>query len=358
MRIALDLARKGQGCVSPNPMVGAIVVKSGKVVGKGYHRDFGGPHAEVHALEQAGDRAKGAMLYVTLEPCSSQGKKTPPCLDAIVKSGVARVVVATQDPNPKHAGRGLQILKKKGIALTQGVEEEKAKELIRYFSYWIVKKEPYVMVKEAMSLDGKIATQTGDSRWISSEESRKWVHQLRSQVDAVLVGKKTVLKDNPELTCRLPHWRGDQPLRFVICADGKMDRNKKIFSHSSEAPTFLVMTKKITEKERVYWEEKGIILVQVPAKNKKINIPRFLKIIGEAGVTSLLVEGGGETAASFFEAKKVNQLLLFVAPKIVGGRQAPTPVEGNGISKMAQALKPKSWTHRQIGPDLFIEALF
>ncbi len=357
MQIALDLARKGTGRVSPNPRVGAVVVKSGKVVGKGYHRDFGGPHAEVHALEQAGRRAKGATLYVTLEPCSSYGK-TPPCLEKIVASQVERVVVATEDPNPKHAGKGLRLLKKKGIAITQGIEEERAKELIRYFGHWIVKKEPYVMVKEAMSLDGKIATQTGDSRWISSEESRKWVHQLRSEVDAILVGKNTVLKDDPQLTCRLSQWRGEQPLRFVLCADGKIEWNKNIFSNQSEALTFLVVTKKITKKEKADWEKKGILLVQVPEKNKKIDLSQFLKIIGKIGVTSLLVEGGGETVASFFEAKKVNQLFLFVAPKIVGGREAPSPVEGDGILKMTQALKPKSWSHKRVGPDLLIEALF
>lgn len=357
MRTAIALARKGQGCVSPNPLVGALVVKTGKIVGRGFHQDFGGPHAEVHALDQAGSKAKGATLYLSLEPCSSYGK-TPPCIEKILNVGIKRVVVATRDPNPRHAGKGLDILRKRGLQVTEGIEEEKAKVLIHYFGYWIGKKEPYVIVKEAMSLDGKIATHTGDSKWISSETSRKWVHQLRGEVDAVLVGKRTVLQDNPKLTCRLPQWPGDQPLRFVFCSDGKIQTDLKLFSEKEKGYTFVVVSKKISLKQRTLLERQGIPLILVPEKKGKIDVKKFLQAIGEMGVTSLLVEGGGETVATFFEAKKVNKLVTFVAPKIVGGRHAPTLVEGEGVSKISQALQPKQWSQKRSGQDLLIEAIF
>ncbi len=357
MRMALRLAEKGRGCVSPNPIVGAVVVKAGKVVGRGYHQEYGGAHAEVHALEQAGKRAKNATLYVTLEPCCSYGK-TPPCLNEILETGIKRVVIGTRDPNLRHAGKGLDILRKRKIQVTEAVEEEKAQELIRYFSHWIKKKIPYVIVKQAMSLDGKIATYKGDSKWISSPKSREWVHQLRSQVDAILVGKTTAQKDDPLLTCRLPQWRGEQPIRFVLSRDGKVSPNLKLFTKNQSELTFLVASTKMNAKLKDKWERSGVPLILVPEKRGKIDFDKFLKAIGEMGVMSLLVEGGGETVASFFEAKYVNQLFLFVAPKIVGGKEAPTPVGGLGLAKMSQAIKPKMVETKQIDKDLLIEATF
>lgn len=331
MRRALKLAEKGRGRVSPNPCVGAVLAQGGRVVGRGFHAVFGGPHAEVVALEQAGAKAKGATLYVTLEPCSTFGK-TPPCVEAIRRSGLKRVVAATLDPNPRHRGRGLKLLRRAGIRVETGVEEPAAKKLIRGFARWIARKTPYVMVKEAMTLDGKIATRTGDSRWVSGPQARRWVHQLRREVDAILVGKKTALRDNPRLTARLASdSNGHQPRRIVLSSTSNFPRSLKLFLDENGDKTWVLGGKSISS---------------------------LLKRLGKKGITTLLVEGGGETVSRFFKAKAVDKLYLVVAPKIVGGRQAVTPVEGTGIARMRSALKAKRWQMRPLGRDFLIEVDF
>lgn len=330
MKLALSLAARGRGKVSPNPCVGAVVVRGGRSVGRGYHAKFGGPHAEVVALQRAGRRARGATLYVTLEPCSTYGK-TPPCTDAILQSGVRRVVVGTLDPNPQHQGRGIEILRWRGIKVDVGVEKEAAEELIKAFRRWITRKVPYVIVKEAMTLDGKIATRTGDSRWVSGPQARRWAHQLRSRVDAILVGKRTALCDNPRLTARGSNGNKHQPLRLILSSTRKFPRSLKLFSD------------RFKNKTHIVGKRNGTIF-------------SLIKQLGKRGITSLLVEGGGETAARFIQAKAVDKLYFVVAPKIVGGREAVTAVEGRGLARMASALTIKKWQWRSLGKDILIEA--
>lgn len=329
MQLALALAEKGRGRVSPNPCVGGVVVRGGRLVAKGYHATFGGPHAEVVALRAAGKKARGATLYVTLEPCCTFGK-TPPCTDELIASGVKRVVVGTLDPNPRHRGRGISLLRRKGIDVTVGVEELSARALIREFSRWITRKIPYVIVKEAMTLDGKIATRTGDSRWVSGPQARRWVHALRARVDAIAVGSRTALKDNPRLTARGGRSNGHQPLRVVLSSRRRLPARLNLVSDALRDKTWI--------------------------SGNGCSIPALLKELGKKGITSLLVEGGGETAARFVEARAVDKLYLFVAPKIAGGRNAVTPVEGRGIAAMARALPLKKWSWKTIGKDLLIEA--
>lgn len=349
MNMALALAKKGR--VSPNPCVGAVVVKGNRLLGSGYHKKFGGPHAEVVALRAAGKKSRGGTLYVTLEPCSTHGK-TSPCTEAILNSGVKRVVVATRDPNPKHLGKGLKVLQRKGIQVRVGVKEKEAKELIASFNHWIQKKIPYVIVKEAMTLDGKIATRLGDSKWISSEPARKWVHQLRSEVDAILVGKKTLLQDNPRLTARGKNSK--QPIRILLASNGSLPTHLNVFSKSGK--TWMVMAKNGSQKSN--WEKRGLEVIQVKQNKEGLDLKELLKKLGQRGITSLLVEGGGETVFRFLKAKCVNKMVLFVAPKIVGGRHAVTAVEGDGVGKLSQAFLPKEWDWKKIGPDLMFEAKF
>jgi len=357
MRIALALAKKGSGKVSPNPCVGALVVQGDKIVGRGYHKEYGGPHAEVLALKKAGNKAQGATLYITLEPCSTHGK-TPPCTDALIKSRIKRLVVATNDPNPSHNARALRMLQKKGIKVATGIEEQQAKDLIQYFSHWIQNKLPYVIVKEAMSLDGKIATRTGHSQWISGPKARNWVHHLRSQVDGVLIGKKTLLADNPRLTSRIKSSNGSQPIRIVIASDGKIPSSLNVFSKHLPGKTWLVVSKNCSKQVQATWKKRGIDLVQVKNQGKGISVSHLLHELGKRGISSLLVEGGGETVYRFFQAKSVDKLFLFVAPKIVGGRNAITAVEGDGVPKLTQAFTAKNWSWKRVGDDLLFEADF
>jgi len=357
MQKALSLALKGRGRVSPNPCVGALVVKNRKIVGKGYHQAFGGPHAEIRALKGAGKKAKGGTLYITLEPCCTYGK-TPPCTQSILNSGLRRVVIGTQDPNPQHKGKGIRFLQKSKIQVTTGVEVEKAKEAITYFQHWVKNKLPFVIIKEAMTLDGKIATQKGDSQWISSKKSREFVHLLRSQVDAILVGRKTLLKDNPRLTTRSPGQNGNQPIRVLIAKDGKLPKDLRVFSKQTPGRSWIVTNKNIPKRVQLTWEKKGIDLIKVKSLGAQLDCLDLLKKLAQKGVTSLLVEGGGETVFPFFKSKLVNKLYLFVAPKIIGGREAVTPVEGSGFSKMVQAVIPNKWSWNKVGNDLLIEADF
>jgi len=357
MKQALSLAQKGRGRVSPNPCVGALVVKNGKIVGKGYHQAFGGPHAEVVALRAAAKLAKGGTLYVTLEPCSTYGK-TPPCTQSILNSGIRRVVIGTHDPNPQHRGKGKRLLQRSKLQVTAGVEENNAEDLITYFRHWIKNKIPYVIVKEAMTLDGKIATRKGDSQWISSQQSREFVHQLRSQVDAILVGKRTLLKDNPRLTSRSPGQNGNQPIRVLLAKDGLLPTHLKVFSSQLPGRTWLVTAKNLPKRVKLTWEKKGIDLIEVKSIGSQLDNLDLLKKLAQKGVTSLLIEGGGETVFPFFKFKLVNKLYLFVAPKIIGGREAITPVEGKGLSQIHQALIPNKWSWKKVGDDLLIEADF
>ncbi len=321
---AVEIAAKGKLFASPNPYVGSVLVKNGRLIAEGAHLVYGGPHAEINALRSAGSRARGATLYTSLEPCSHWGK-TPPCAEAVVQAGIKRVAAAMADPNPLVRGRGFKILRKAGVQVDIGVCEKEALDLNRSFIKFIVKKKPYVLIKAAISLDGKIATRAGDSKWISSEISRDFSHRLRSEADAVLVGAETVRRDNPRLTSR---GTGRNPVRIVLTRGGKIPKAANIFNH--EAPTWIL-------------------------KNQKI--PELLNDLGSRNISRLLVEGGGEVAAQFIESGEADEFMFFVAPLLIGGRTAKTAFEGTGFSKIGDALKLNIVETRRIGPDIFIRAL-
>lgn len=345
IRIALGLAGKAKGMTSPNPCVGAVIVKGGRIVGRGYHRFAGGPHAEIYALRQAGKKAEGATLYISLEPCSHYGR-TPPCVDAIISAGVRRVVAAMKDPNPLNNGKGLRILRRNGVKADAGVLEAEARLLNEDFIKYITRKMPFVAVKAAQSLDGKIATRTGDSKWITGLEARRFAHKLRSEVDAIIVGAGTVLKDDPLLTVRLkgrvPQRRGKVPLQR-----GKVKQPLRII---------LAGRSKIPSKARILNSMGGAVLIATTReKSGRVDIRAFLKELAKMEITSVLIEGGGETIASAFEAGVVDKVYFFIAPKVIGGRGATTSVEGEGIGKVGRAIGLKRTSFRKIGDDLLIE---
>jgi diaminohydroxyphosphoribosylaminopyrimidine deaminase/5-amino-6-(5-phosphoribosylamino)uracil reductase len=359
MRGALELAEKGRRHVSPNPLVGALVVKKGKVIGGGCHSYFGGPHAEQVALEKSGPRAKQATLYVTLEPCSTWGK-TSPCVERVIASGVAQVVIGSPDPNPRHFRRGIRRLKQSGIKVRTGVLAEDVERQNRGFFKVMRTGYPHVTLKMAQSLDGKIATRKGSSRWISSAPARQLVHDLRDEADAVLVGKNTALQDNP----RLQGVKGrEKPWRVVLDPDRELSPKARVF-RGAQLTLVAVSERKLTATNktsllRPYGARKdgqGWILIPTREKNGKLDLTLLLRTLASLGVHSLLVEGGGEVAWSLINQKRVDRLIWIVAPKIIGGRNAKTSVEGLGVEIPSQAI-PLRWERvYRLGPDWVFEA--
>lgn len=348
---AIGLATKAANATSPNPLVGCVIVKNKRIIGEGFHKKFGADHAEVVALKIAGPKAKGALLYVNLEPCMHFGK-TPPCVDKIIKSGVKEVIVGMRDPNPINNGKGIKILKAAKIKVREGVCKEKAEELNAPFVKFIKKGMPFVTLKMAQSLDGKIATKTGDSKWISSDASRRFVHKLRQQADAVTVGIGTVIKDNPLLTNRLA---SGQPLKIII--DSKLDTplNSRIFSKQSPAKTIIVTTNLASKDKIKKFLRKNIEILPVNSKNGRINLRALFKTLANRGIINIIIEGGGELSASALEYGIVDKILFFTTPKIIGGRCAKTAVEGEGASKVSKALNIKNMEVKKIGSDFLFE---
>ena len=345
MRRALALARRGVGRTSPNPAVGAVVVRAGKIIGEGWHRQAGGPHAEVVALR--GVKARGATLYVTLEPCCTFGR-TPPCTATIIAAGLRRVVVATRDPNPRHAGRGLALLRRAGIKVTVGLLANEATALNGAFNKWITTRLPLVIVKAAMSLDGKIATRTGDSKWITSESARQFAHQLRACVDAVMVSAGTVVADDPLLTLR--HGvRGRQPWRVVVDGKGRSPRSAKLFTDAWRHRTIVVTTSISPDAWRRDLALRGIVVLVVKRVGTHVEMRAMLRALGAMEITSVLVEGGGGLLGALFDDRQVDRVALFFAPKIIGGLDARMAIEGIGAKSMREALSvPGTW--RRVGP--------
>lgn len=333
MHLAIELAKKAEGRTSPNPIVGAVVVKDNKIIGKGYHKRSGLPHAEINALRQAGRDAKGATLYVTLEPCDHYGK-TPPCTGAIIKEGIKKVVIGMKDPNPINNGKGIKKLKKQGIEVVISEIRNEAESINKPYIKFITKKLPYVTVKVAQSLDGKIATRCGDSKWISSEDSRRYVHGLRSRVDAVMVGANTVIKDNPLLLSKLSNDK--QPVRVIVDGNSKIPANANIFSASDKFPVILASS--------------------ILGRNKRTDLVKLLKILAKKNITHILVEGGGELISSFIEKGLADRLLIFIAPKVIGGRHAITSVEGTGVAKVKGAFDFKITDIKHFKKDILVEA--
>jgi len=364
MGAALRLARKGLGTTVPNPMVGAVLVKRGRVIGRGWHRQAGGPHAEIEALrdaEKRGHSPRGATLYVTLEPCCTHGR-TPPCTGAIIAAGIARVVVGATDPNPHHAGKGFEILQRAGIAVTHGILAEECARLNEVFNHWIVRRTPLVTVKAAMTLDGKIATASGESKWITGEAARAHGMELRRANDAILVGINTILADDPSLTVRpgpvgpKSKVQSPRPLRrIVLDSQARTPLTAKVVSDEFAALTTIVVSRKAPMK-RVAALKKQVNVLTAPLKKHSLDLRWLLKKLGSENITSLLVEGGGEVNASFLLGRLAQRVAFFYAPKILGGRDARKAVAGDGATTLAEALVLRDVVWRKLGEDLLLTA--
>ena len=351
MNLALNLARGTLGQTSPNPVVGAVLVKDGQIIGMGAHLRAGEPHAEVHAVQMAGDQVKGSTLYVTLEPCSHYGK-TPPCSDLIIKSGVKKVFVATTDPNPQVAGTGIERMTKAGIEVKVGILQEEARDLNKIFFYNIQTGLPYVTLKSAVSLDGKTATVTGESKWITGEESRADVHHLRHQHDGIMVGINTVLKDNPSLTTRLLVG-GKNPIRIILDTHLRTPLDAQVII-DQQAPTWIVTGAEVDQNRVSQFSELGIEVLKM--ESQKISIKEMIVVLGKRGITSLFVEGGAEVHGSFLKEHAFQQIITYIAPKLIGGKNAPTSFGGQGIEHIAEAVSLNIKQVDRIGSDIRIIA--
>ncbi len=356
MQRALQLAKQAIGRTSPNPLVGAVIVKNGKVIGEGYHQKAGTPHAEIHALNAAGEDAKGATLYTTLEPCCHWGR-TPPCTEALIQAGIADVHIAAVDPNPKVAGNGVRQLEKAGIHVHVGVCQQEAEKLNEVHTKYIQTGLPFVILKIAMSLDGKIATVTGESQWITSEASRQRGHEIRDTVDAILVGRGTVERDNPALTTRLQDRPGQDPIRIVMDSHARISTDARIFNAASSAGVLMAVTPEAPPKNVEALENAGAEVITVPAAHgNRVCFKNLMEILGKREITSVLIEGGGEINASAIAAGIVDKVICFVAPIIIGGQNAPGPIGGEGVSSLIVVRRLQGVRITQIlGSDFLIE---
>jgi len=340
MEEALSLAKLALGQVSPNPAVGAVVVKNSVVVGRGYTQQPGSWHAEVHAFKEAKAEARGGVLYVTLEPCCHYGR-TPPCTQAIITAGITEVHMAMLDPNPLVSGRGEEELEKAGIKTYVGEHEAEAREINEAYIKYITTGMPFVIAKFAVSLDGKIATRSGDSKWISSEESRKYVHKMRYVADAIMAGVNTVLADDPHLTIRCSGGKGGtarkQPLRIIVDSKGRTPLTAQVFSEPGK--TLLVLGRMATPEEKEAFAQVGAEILEVPSAEGLVNLEKLLRTLGQREVSSVLVEGGGKLFGSLFDCGLVDKVVAFIAPIIIGGEEAKTAVGGRGIDKVAESLR-------------------
>lgn len=352
MREALKLARLGEGLTRPNPPVGAVVVRRGRVVGRGYHRKAGGPHAEVHALRQAGGRARGATLYVTLEPCSTWGR-TPPCTGAIIKAGVRKVVAAISDPDPRHAGRGFRLLRRAGVEVVSGIGAEEARVILAPFASAMLRSRPYLTLKLAESLDGHIADRKGCSKWISGSKARALVQGVRRRVDAVLVGAGTVLKDDPSLLPRPD--KGRRPFRVVVDASGRLPASRRVFTDEAASRTIYVTTPRCPIRRREDYAAHGAQVWVLPAAGGGVSLRALMKALHALGVLHVLCEGGAELAGSLIRAKLVDEVILFIAPVVMGG-DGVAAVGGPGW-RLDRVPRMKIIETRQVGDDVMIRAV-
>jgi diaminohydroxyphosphoribosylaminopyrimidine deaminase / 5-amino-6-(5-phosphoribosylamino)uracil reductase len=371
MRLALRLARKGSGKTSPNPMVGAVLVRNGKIIGRGWHRCAGGPHAEIAALRDAqinGRSTRGATLFVTLEPCCTQGR-TPPCTDALMAAGIKKVFIGATDPNPQHAGKGFEILQRAGMEIVSGVLGDEAARLNEVFNHWIVRRTPFVTVKAAMTLDGKIATASGESKWITGEKAREYGMKLRFASDAILVGINTILSDNPSLTARSQNSefriqnKNPQLRRIVLDSRARTPLTAKVVSDEFVALTTIVVSAH-APKKRVAELSKRVNILVAPVKKNSSRVTRhasldlrwLLKKLGAQNVTSLLVEGGGAVNASFLLGGFAQRMAFFYAPKILGGHAARKGVAGDGVKNLKEVVTLHDIKWQRLGEDLLLTA--
>ncbi|MCR4955073.1 MAG: bifunctional diaminohydroxyphosphoribosylaminopyrimidine deaminase/5-amino-6-(5-phosphoribosylamino)uracil reductase RibD [Lachnospiraceae bacterium] len=343
---AIELAKKGAGATNPNPMVGAVIVKDGRIIGEGYHRKYGELHAERNALADCRESAEGATIYVTLEPCCHYGK-TPPCTEAIMEHKLKRVVIGSRDPNPKVAGKGAKMLQEAGIEVVQDFMREECDEINPVFFHYITKKTPFVALKYAMTADGKIATKTGDSQWITGETARKHVHILRNYYMGILVGINTVLADDPMLNVRLNSEETTyrNPVRIVCDTRLQIPLTSQLVNTAKEIKTIVATSLEETENQKVKaLEEKGVTVLFLPKKNQHVDLQQLLIKVGELGIDGILVEGGGTVSGAFLDEKLVNRVYVYIGAKVFGGNSSYTPVKGDGAEKVNEALvleKPK-----------------
>lgn len=355
MKRALALAAKGRGFTSPNPMVGAVLVKDGKVVGQGYHHAAGKAHAEVNAIDAAGSLAKGAALYVTLEPCNHFGR-TPPCTQKILAAGIREVVVAMRDPNPDVAGGGIEYLEKQGIPVRSGVCETEARKLNECFIKYVTTRRPFVIIKCAATLDGRMATRTGDSKWVTGAESRAFVHRLRHAVDAIMVGIHTIRQDDPSLTARIDGGGGKDPVRIILDTRLSISEDAKVLRLESDSDTVLITAavSKASKKKRDRLEKRGVRIIEAPLKQGRIDLDALMNRLGADGITSLLIEGGAEVIASALAAGIADKIFFFYAPKILGGDDGVPICKGIGAERMDLCIRIRDMETRRYGSDVLI----
>ncbi|MCH5265173.1 MAG: bifunctional diaminohydroxyphosphoribosylaminopyrimidine deaminase/5-amino-6-(5-phosphoribosylamino)uracil reductase RibD [Lachnospiraceae bacterium] len=349
MRRALELAEQGMGHTSPNPMVGCVVVKDGQIVAEGFHERYGQYHAERNALSRCKEDVTGADLYVTLEPCCHQGK-TPPCTEIIMERGIGRVFVGAMDPNPKVAGKGVAILKNHGIQVETGILEKECLELNEIFFHYIQTGLPFIAMKYAMTLDGKIAAFTGDSKWVTGEEAREHVHMLRKKYSAIMVGIGTVLADNPMLNCRIEE--GVNPLRIVCDSHLRIPLDCQLVQTAGDIPTVVAYASGDEEKQEKL-REAGIELIHAD-EDGRVDFKEVMKQLGEKGIDSVLIEGGGTLHGTVLKSGMVKRVYCYVAPKLIGGKEAKAPVEGEGFPRMREALEIEALDILKLGRDICI----
>ncbi|MBI4686819.1 MAG: bifunctional diaminohydroxyphosphoribosylaminopyrimidine deaminase/5-amino-6-(5-phosphoribosylamino)uracil reductase RibD [Nitrospirae bacterium] len=352
MKKTIALAAKAKGRTSPNPMVGALIVKNGRVISADYHRQAGMPHAEALALKKAGKKAVGAVLYINLEPCCHTDKRTPPCTKAIINTGIKKVVIAMRDPNPKVNAGGIKELINAGIETEVGIMEEEAKRLNEAYIKFITKKEPFVILKAGQSIDGKIATSTGESKWITSEDARRHVHRLRSEMDAVLVGIGTVLKDNPLLTSRIKG--GRDPQRIIVDSKLQIPLTAKLLKHK-DGKTIIATTNNADKEKIRQLKNYGVQILKVKNKNRMVDLKALMKELGRLHIMSVLIEGGSSINASALSSGIVDKILFFVAPKIIGGVDSITSIGGRSPVSLKGSVKVKGLKARKIGENILLE---
>lgn len=351
MERALELAKKGAGFVNPNPMVGAVIVKDGEIIGEGYHEKYGGLHAERNAIKNCRKSPKGATLYVTLEPCCHYGK-TPPCTEAIIENGISRVVIGTLDVNPVVAGKGADILRDNGIRVEVGVLEKECRALNRVFNKYMTTGRPYVVMKYAMTADGKIATASGESKWITGEEARKNVHEMRNRLSGIMVGVTTVIKDNPQLDCRIDK-PSSNPVRIICDSHLRTPIDSDVVRTANTNQTIIATSSDEADKVAEY-EKRGCKVLKVPKADKGIDLNALMIKLGNMGIDSVLLEGGGTINYSALESRIVDEIHIHMAPKIFGGK-SKSPVEGIGIQNIDDAIKLNPINTTWCGDDLIIE---
>jgi len=355
MQRCLALAKKASGFTAPNPMVGAVIVKDGRVISEGYHQYFGGPHAEVEAIKNAQEDLKGAHIYVSLEPCSYYGK-TPPCSLAIIQHGFAKVFIATLDPNPQIAGKGAESIRKAGIEVEIGLLEKEALKLNERFFHFITHKTPFIALKTATSIDGKIATSTGESQWITNEESRDYVHTLRQDYSAILIGSRTALKDNPALTVRNLS-NPKHPIRIIIDTQLKIPIDFKVYADNADV---IIACSDDANQEKVaeLGSKKHISIIKCPLKEQRIDLEYVFRILGERGIDSVLIEGGGEINFNILKNELAHKLYAFIAPIIIGGHSSKSAFAGEGFQHLSDSSQLKTISYKNFNNDLLMEGYF